>query len=436
MLTFNIDPDTWIYEDWIKSEGMKPEEYYSIQDLETGKKYFFRKTPMGIMPQMIKDFLVSRDEKRKLMKEAKEKGDMKAYDLYYAESFALKSFINAVYGVLAYRFRKSSEYCAACVTLIGRELTKLAIKTAKDLGYNVIYGDTDSIFVEAKSNSYKDSLAEGLRLKDRIEKEIPNLLAKYGYNGQSNFIMEIDKIYSSFFTLDVKKRYAGYVEDEKQGKKLYTAGPEVKRSDSSRFSKSLQEQLIRMTLDGSKKEDILDYVTNKLNEYDMLDILEIAVPSALTKDVDKYLRTDKKTGKKVPFNPTQKKAAMNSNEFLGTKYREGDKPKRVYVKEILEKKPDKVVKNIDVVAITKNDQLPNWLQIDYPKMISKTVKKKIQKILMLHGINWEDIKLKETLKEVKRKRTKSEKKVQTSMDLFVGGKEDVRPISSSSREGK
>jgi DNA polymerase elongation subunit (family B) len=297
-------------------------------------------------------------------------------------------------------------------------MTMYAINKATELGYEVIYGDTDSIFVRAKDpKDFQSCLEEAKQLQRTIESGMPDFLKTLGFDGKCMFTMSIDKIWSSFFTLDVKKRYAGYVEPRHEMK---TVGLETRRSDSSRYAKGIQEKIIKMILEDVKKEDLEKFLAEELNKMDVVPPIEIAVPSAITKDLDEYKRLDKKTGKKVDFNPVQKKAAQFSNRYLKTNFGAGDKPKRFYVK--MENAPVAIQEKIDVIALEDISQLPSWLKIDYPRMMLLTMKKKIEKILLIapYSITWDSIPLKESLKippkppkPPKTPKVKKEKKAKT-----------------------
>jgi hypothetical protein len=108
-----------------------------------------------------------------------------------------------------------------------------------------------------------------------------------------------------------------------------------------------------------------------------LDIHEIAIPSALSMDIDKY-----------KVNAIQKKAIEYSNKNLETKFGAGDKPKRLYISKSLDPKYPWT----DVLALDWYMILPPELVVDYPRMLD-TVKSKIAKLIDVVGISWNDLTL-------------------------------------------
>lgn len=128
IMTFNIDPFT------ISKAG---------PIVAPNQASFLRQT--GILPELIKKLYVERD----LAKEAKDKN----------KSYALKITMNSFYGAMASpRSRYYSKSVGEAITSFGREIIKKAKQFIETKDYDVIYGDTDSIFVHV--NRKFESLEE------------------------------------------------------------------------------------------------------------------------------------------------------------------------------------------------------------------------------------------------------------------------------------
>jgi DNA polymerase I len=125
----------------------------------------------------------------------------------------------------------------AAVTATGRKVIKYTEEVVNDYGYEVIYGDTDSVMLEIGDISSSDvngdvDLPEELQEKypemGRNEAETLFLAVKKGfeleerineaYDGfaeerlnatEHRFEIEFEKLYRRFFQAGRKKRYAG-----------------------------------------------------------------------------------------------------------------------------------------------------------------------------------------------------------------------------------
>jgi DNA polymerase alpha subunit A len=53
---------------------------------------------------------------------------------------------------------------ASLITSKGREILQKSIKLVTDMGYDVVYGDTDSMMINPKKNEFRDVIATGLQI--------------------------------------------------------------------------------------------------------------------------------------------------------------------------------------------------------------------------------------------------------------------------------
>jgi len=124
---------------------------------------------------------------------AKKGGELKEF--YNVIQGALKVLINASYGVFgAEHFPLFYLPAAETITALGRQKILAIAKKAREMGLNVIYGDTDSIFVAEPDPSKIEALIKWAR---------ENL----------NADLEIDKIYKFCCFSARKKNYIGVFED-------------------------------------------------------------------------------------------------------------------------------------------------------------------------------------------------------------------------------
>jgi DNA polymerase elongation subunit (family B) len=398
MICFNIDPDTFRNPQFYKgSENLfKLDEYHA-----------FVKEPIGLIPKMLKTLLELRATKKKLQTEALAKNDDEAYKMYNLQEGVVKVLSNALYGVMGYRFRKGSKETVESVTLMGRNLIGFVAEKLIESGRKVIYGDTDSVFIEAKGQSLDQCLVEAKEIQTMVHAKLPEFLSRFGTTGEQPFNVDPAQIYSSFFILETKKRYAGKIEwDSKRGTKLTyrynIKGLETRRSDLSVFGKRIQKEVIHKLLEKISREEMIKFLEVELNTFDTLPLTETGTPSAIGQPLKAY-----------KGNAIQKTSAEYSNKWLHTQFEVGSKPKRIAIKTVPQGYDATHSLDIDY-GMT----LPPGFEIDYVKMLDATVKKKVEKLISIIGITWEELNLKPELKIIpkvkkvkKPKKEKKEKKV-------------------------
>jgi DNA polymerase I len=116
-------------------------------------------------------------------------------NLYDVIQLTLKVVLNASYGVMGARI--FNLYCppvAEAVTAIGRYAITKTIRKAESLGIDVIYGDTDSVFLKKPTEG---QIRELMRWSDE----------------ELNMELEIDKVYRYAVFSNLKKNYFGVYPD-------------------------------------------------------------------------------------------------------------------------------------------------------------------------------------------------------------------------------
>ncbi|MFK5953573.1 MAG: DNA polymerase II [Desulfobacterium sp.] len=166
-------------------------------------------------------------------------------------SQAIKILMNSFYGVMGTagcRFYHND--LPAAITGTGQWILKATRRYLEQDGYEVIYGDTDSVFVCLKQTDLSDCDGASKKLVSRTNGFITQkILDEFGLESQLE--IEYEKHFIRFFLPALrgggsaaKKRYAGMI--TKEGKPtLVLTGLEFVRSDWTRFARNFQYQLFQ-----------------------------------------------------------------------------------------------------------------------------------------------------------------------------------------------
>jgi len=329
--TFKIDP----YSN-LKSE---------IDTIKTLNGFKFSST-QHFLPEFIDQLIKQRNL-------AKKKNDKQL-------SQAIKILMNSFYGVMgSFGCRFYHPNLPTAITGTGQKLLTGSKAFLANKGYEVIYGDTDSLFVKLKEGEGENPEQNGQRIAIDLNKYwLENIQKDYGL--KSYLEIEFEKYYRKFILTPArgsesgaKKRYAGLV-SESGRENIEFVGMEFVRSDWTRLAKEFQVELYNRIFNNAEIENWLREIVNKVRagEYDD----KLVYRKRLRKDVDDYTKNI----------PQHVKAARMLPETSGTVY---------YV-------------------ITKRGPVPVELKhtdIDYDHYIEKQVKPIADSVLILLGESFDSI---------------------------------------------
>ncbi len=230
MIAYNVSPDTYVPPEAIK----KGEEYYFAPEVN----HAFRKNPPGFYKEVLEKLLEARNKIRERLKLLDPTSpEYRALD---ARQKALKVIANASYGYSGWiGARWYIKPVAEATTAWGRATIRETISIAEESGLELIYGDTDSIFVKYEPSRVEFFL-EVVRKKLRLE-------------------IKIDKIYERVIFTEAKKRYAGLLPDGR----LDIVGLEVVRGDWPDVARKVQKKVLEIML----KEEDLEKAKRETIEY-------------------------------------------------------------------------------------------------------------------------------------------------------------------------
>ncbi len=227
MVSHNISPDT-----------LNPDqcsERFEVEDLGLD----FCQDKQGFFPELIEGLVEERAGIKDELAEAAEGTD--EYLSLRSKSTARKVLANAFYGYLAYAgARWYSDDCASAVTYLGREYIQDSIDTARDKGFEVVYGDTDSVMLK------RENLREHLDgFLENVNSTLPEFME-----------LEFEGYFErGFFTSTgegrgAKKKYA--LLDEEGDLKI--VGFEQVRRDWAPIAKNLQRKVLEKVLNEQSDE--------------------------------------------------------------------------------------------------------------------------------------------------------------------------------------
>jgi DNA polymerase-2 len=250
--TFNIDPLSYVAQpspdaDLIRTAGGA-----------------FSRTA-AILPRMLDELFPRRDA-------AKRAGDGVA-------SNAIKILMNSFYGVLgtpACRFYNPA--LANAITGTGRELLLWSKAWFEAAGFKVLYGDTDSLFVDSRSNDPEQARERGRELTVALNTELGRHIEER-WRVASRLELEFEKLYLQLFlprarhsTRGASKRYAGLLGGA-DADTVEFIGMEVVRRDWTALAKQVQRELYQRLFTGQSVDAYLADVVKKVRNGDLDDAL-------------------------------------------------------------------------------------------------------------------------------------------------------------------
>jgi DNA polymerase I len=197
----------------------------------TGERFLPREVREGVVPSVLGGLLAQRDEIKRGMKLAKTDEERQYYD---GLQFAVKILMNSFYGVFASAFyRFTNPKIGASITAFARENTKGVIAQLEAEGLKVVYGDTDSVFVQSPKSELDGAVEFGKAIS-----------AKYTKEGAT---LEFERLLNPLFSHGAKKRYVGKVVWPEQT--IVVRGYEIRRTDAFDFQSSALESVFERILE-------------------------------------------------------------------------------------------------------------------------------------------------------------------------------------------
>ena len=195
-----------------------------------------------------------------------------------ALSQAIKIIMNSLYGVLGSSgCRFHNHKLASSITKRGHEIIQKSQSFIEAAGWEVIYGDTDSLFVLLDQDlSAKQAIAIGSELQNSLNRYWQNILHKE-FDLESHLEVEFETLYTRFLMPTVrgaqggvrenagsKKRYAGQIQNQDGSTEVIFKGLEAVRTDWTLLAREFQRELYAKVFNDQPVEALVRDTTSRL----------------------------------------------------------------------------------------------------------------------------------------------------------------------------
>jgi DNA polymerase alpha subunit A len=210
---------------------------------------------LGILPKLIATLVSRRRQVKSLMKDKHATSEQLAtWDI---KQLALKLTANSMYGCLGYtKSRFYARPLAVLTTYKGREILRSTKDLAESNSLQVIYGDTDSVMINANVDNVEDAFKVGNEFKKAVNDRYKLLE------------IDIDNVFRRIL-LQAKKKYAAINLVQVDGKfvdKMEVKGLDMRRREYCNLSKEVSSKLLNEILSGDESEVVITRIHEYLRE--------------------------------------------------------------------------------------------------------------------------------------------------------------------------
>jgi len=237
-----------------------------------GEEHYFCTKEKGFIPEILEKIISKRIEVKKKLPEKK----TAKYKEMQNRQFALKILANSFYGYYGYAgSRWYSRVCAQSITAWGRYYIKNVIEMAEKAKFDVLYGDTDSLFLRIKRKGDANAFME------KVNRKLPGIME-----------LEFKDVYERGIFIETKtgaiakKKYALL---EKDGD-LVMKGMETRRRDWAKIAKDTQEKVLKAILKEKSVKKAVNIVHRTVHSLRRGDVNmdELVIYMQITRPLSEY----------------------------------------------------------------------------------------------------------------------------------------------------
>ncbi|KAF9219738.1 hypothetical protein BS17DRAFT_760418 [Gyrodon lividus] len=202
--------------------------------------------PQGVLPRLIATLVQRRRQVKSLMKDRSvTHAKLLQYDI---KQQALKLTANSMYGCLGFEYsRFYARPLAALTTFKGREILTHTRELAESLELDVVYGDTDSVFVNSNVTELSDALKISAELKKAVNERYKLLE------------IDLDGVFARLLLLQ-KKKYAAIKVEDGTRTSTEVKGLDMKRREYCALSKNVSQYVLEQILSGEATEVVVENI--------------------------------------------------------------------------------------------------------------------------------------------------------------------------------
>ena len=266
-----------------QAQEMDPEDYTKTPC----NSYFVKEHKQkGLLPIILNELLSARKRAKKLMKDAK---DPMVASVMNGRQLALKISANSVYGFTGAQVgQMPCLQISSSVTAFGRQMidqTKSLVEEKYQIakGYEhdaeVVYGDTDSVFIKFGCETVEESMKLGEEAAAHVSKTFIKPIK-----------LEFEKVYCPFLLM-AKKRYVGlYWTRPDKYDKVDAKGMETVRRDNCGLVRMVCDEVVRLMLIENSQERAMTYVKGVISDLlqNKIDLSLLVISKSMSKPAHEY----------------------------------------------------------------------------------------------------------------------------------------------------